>query len=96
MKNCRAREGPTLEKFMKSCVPWLRAHDGAGEVHERAGAAETTADELTSTPFLVLCIAQREEVDKSGVKLSPVECKGCREGGLRFVLISHSPALLQF
>ena len=37
---CSLWEGPTLEKFMNDCIPWVGPHAGAGEEHEREGAAE--------------------------------------------------------
>ena len=46
-----AVEGLTLEKFMEDCLPWEGPHGGAGEECEEEGAAETTCDELTTTPI---------------------------------------------
>jgi len=41
---------------MENCLPWERSHAGAGEECEESspeeeGAAETTCDELTTTPI---------------------------------------------
>ncbi|KAK4810165.1 LOW QUALITY PROTEIN: hypothetical protein QYF61_010477, partial [Mycteria americana] len=51
MKDRSPWEGPTLEKFVKDCLPWVRPHVGAGEEREKEGMAETTRNELTATPI---------------------------------------------
>ncbi|KAK4826920.1 hypothetical protein QYF61_012748 [Mycteria americana] len=51
MKNCSLWERPMLEKFVKDCLPWVGSHIEAGEEHEEEGAAETTCNELTTTPI---------------------------------------------
>jgi len=38
---------------MEECLPWDGPYSGAGEECEEEGAAETTCDELTTTPFPV-------------------------------------------
>jgi len=42
-------EGPTLEQFMKDCIPWEGPHDGAEEKSEEEGVSETKYYELTAT-----------------------------------------------
>jgi len=44
-------EGLLLERFMENCQPWEGLHTGAGEESEEEGAAETTCDELHTTPI---------------------------------------------
>jgi len=56
VKNCSLWEGPTLQQFMGNCLPWEGLHDGAGQSvrsppSEEEGAAETTCEELTTTPI---------------------------------------------
>jgi len=53
VKNCSPWEGLKLEQFVEDCLPWEGPHAGAGEEGEKEGEAETTCDELTTTPFLV-------------------------------------------
>ena len=42
-----------LEQFMNDCILWEGHQTEAGEEGEKEGEAETTCDELTTTPFLV-------------------------------------------
>ena len=51
VKNCSPREGPTLEKWVEDSLPWVGAQAGAGEECEEEEAAETTCDEMTTTPI---------------------------------------------
>ena len=51
VKICTPWEGLTLEKIMKDCLPWVGPHAGAREEREEGGVAETTCDELTTTPI---------------------------------------------
>ncbi|GAB0185470.1 zinc finger and BTB domain-containing protein 5 [Grus japonensis] len=56
MKNCSPWEGLTLEKLVEDCLPWEGPYAGAGKSvrsppPEEEGAAETTYDELTTTPI---------------------------------------------
>jgi len=56
IKSCNPWEGLTLQKLVEDCLPWEGPHAGPREKHEEEGAAETTCDELTATPFPVpLC-----------------------------------------
>jgi len=50
MENFTPWEVPMLEKFVEDSLPWEGPHTGAGEECEKEGAAETTCDELTTTP----------------------------------------------
>ena len=63
---------------------------------EEEGAAETTCDELTTTPIpnppAPLGVGRRQR--KSGVKLNLGRREGWGEGVLRFGFISHYPALI--
>jgi len=73
-------EGLTLEKFVESCLSWVGPHAGAGEECVEEGVAETTCDELTTTP--ILCPHAplgEEEVEKKGSKVEPGK-KGGVEG----------------
>jgi len=40
-----------VEKLVEDCLPREGPHAGAGEECEEEGAAETTCDELTTTPI---------------------------------------------
>jgi len=40
-----------LEKFVEDCLLCVGPHAGAGEDCEEEGVAETTCDELTTTPL---------------------------------------------
>ena len=92
MKNCSPWEGPTLEQFMKNCLLWEGPHTGAGEEHEEEGTAETKCYRLTTTPIPHPPVPfQGEEVEKSGVKLSPGRREEWGEGVLRFGFISYYP-----
>ena len=64
-------EGPTLEQFMKDCIP----HAGAGEDCEEEGVAETKHYELsaTSIPKTLHCLqvgGGGRRVRNEGLKLS--------------------------
>jgi len=79
IKSCSLWEGLTLEKFMENSFPWEGLLDETGEESEEEGAAETTCDELTTTP--IPCppvLLSGKEVENSGVKLSPG-----RRGGVK-------------
>ena len=51
VKKCSLWKGTMLEQFVKDCLPWEGPHAGAGEESEEEGEAETTCDELTTTPI---------------------------------------------
>jgi len=53
LKDCSQWKRPMLKKFMENRLPWEGLYTGAGEECEEEGAAETTCDELTTTPFPV-------------------------------------------
>jgi len=59
---------------------------------EEEGAAETTCDELTTTPIPLRCSGGGGR--ETGVKLSPGRRDGLGEGVLRFSFISHYPTLI--
>lgn len=50
MKICSPWEGFILEKLMVDCLPWEGLHAGA-KCEEKEGVAQTTCDELTTTPI---------------------------------------------
>ena len=86
LKNCSLWEGLALEKFMEDCLLWEGPHAGAGEEREESspegeGAAETTCDELTTTPIPCPPVPLAgEEVENLGVKLSLGRREGWGEG----------------
>jgi len=51
LKDCTPWKGPMLGQFTENCLSWEGPHAEAGEEREEEGAAETTWDELTSTPI---------------------------------------------
>lgn len=61
-----------LEKSMKNCILWEKAHARVGEGHQEEGMAEMMCDELTTTsiphPHVPL---GGEQVQELGMKLSP-------------------------
>jgi len=79
LKDCTLWEGPMLERFMDDCLQWMRPHSPLLLQCEEEGAAETTCDELTTTPHSPSPCTAWEwgwkacgsgGVEKLGVKLS--------------------------
>ena len=78
MENYSLWEGLTLEKLVEDCLPWEGPHSGAGEECESPPpedeeAAETTCDEVTTTPIPRPPVLLGE---KLGVKWSPGRWEG--------------------
>ena len=61
---------------------------------KKAGAAEPMCDGRSAAPIALPCAARGEQVENSGVKLSPGRGKGWGTVFLRFGLISHRPTLI--
>lgn len=91
LENGTLLEGPVLEKFMKSCIPWEKVHARVGEGHQEEGVEEMMCDELTTTsiphPHAPL---GGEQVEELGVKLS-----SRMEWGIFFLDLFLSVLLLQ-
>jgi len=82
LKSCSLWEGLMLDKFMEYCLPREGPHAGVGEECEEEGVAETTCDELTTTPiphFPSPCAAQGEEIEKIRSEVEPLPL-GRKEG----------------
>ena len=61
---------------------------------EKKGAAETTHDELTTTPIPSPLCHSGGGGREMGVKLTPGRREGWGEGNLRFIIVSHYPTLI--
>ncbi|KAK4821782.1 hypothetical protein QYF61_002198 [Mycteria americana] len=75
VKNCSPWEGLTLEKFLKDCLLSVEPHAGAGEEREEEGAAESTCDELTTTPISSPPVPLEERRKRNFGEFSPFSQK---------------------
>ena len=98
MKNCTPWERLMLEKFVENCLLWEEPHAGAGEECKESsswgGSGRDSvwwSDHSPHSP--PTCVAQGEEGENSGVKLSPGRREGWGEGVLRFGFIFYYPTL---
>jgi len=44
LKHCTLWKGPTMEKLVENCLPWVGPHAGAGEESEEEGMVKTMCD----------------------------------------------------
>jgi len=82
MKNCSPWEGLMLEKSVEDCLLQEELHTGARKDSEEEEAEERICDKLTAIPIPhpPAPLGDGEEVENSGVKLSPGRRKRWGEG----------------